>query len=190
MAKGSRTGALALVLVLLIGAGLSACSLGGKSEAEQAQDVLQEALQLHAQGDLEGAKDAYLRVIQLDPQNKFAYYNLGLISQTRGDTVGAESSYRTAITIDPDFVPALFNLAILRTDAGSAEEAIDLYEHIIEVDAANASAHLNLGFLLIDQGDENRGQAELDEAVTLDPSLEGRIGSGSSAGSSGESPSP
>ena len=162
--------------------------------------MLQEALQLHADGDLEGAEDAYLRVIQLDPQNKFAYYNLGLISQTRGDLVGAESSYRTAITIDPDFTTALFNLAILRTDAGSAEEAIDLYKHIIEVTPADvadgqtkrllAATHLNLGFLLIDQGDETRGQAELDEAVRLDPSLEDRIGSGVTAGSSGESPSP
>lgn len=187
-----RLGGLVLVIVLalVMGGALLVRSFGGKSEADQAKDVLNEALQLHAKGDLDGAEDAYLRVIQLDPQNKFAYYNLGLISQTRGDPVAAESNYGTAITIDPDFVPALFNLAILRTDSGSAKEAIDLYEHVIEVQPDNASAHLNLGFLLIDQGDETRGQAELDEAVRLDPSLEDRIGSGASANSSGESPSP
>ncbi len=193
IARNRRTGPLALVvvLVLVIGAVLLARSLGGKTETERAQDVLREALQLHEQGDLQGAEDAYLRVIQLDPQNKFAYYNLGLIDQTRGDPIGAESSYRTTITIDPDFIPALFNLAILRTDAGSSEEAIDLYRHIIDVDAAYASAHLNLGFLLIDQGDEIGGQAELDEAVRLDPSLEDRIGPEASAGDpSGDSPSP
>lgn len=198
MGQNRQLGALVLVIVvaLAMGGALVARSLGGKSEADQASDVLQEALALHAEGDLAGAEDAYLRVIQLDPQNKFAYYNLGLIAQTRGDLVAAESSYRTAITIDPDFVTALFNLAILRAGAGSAEEAMDLYEHIIEVTPADvadeqtkrllAAAHLNLGFLLIDAGDEAGGQAELDEAVVLDPSLEERIGSQASAG---ESPS-
>ncbi len=201
MGKDRRFGAIALavVLVLVIGVALFARSQGG-SDAEQADEVLQEALQLHADGDLDGAEEAYLRVIQLDPQNQFAYYNLGLISQTRGDMVSAESSYRTAIAIDPDFVVALFNLAILRADAGATREAIDLYEHIIEVTPAEganaetirllASAHLNLGFLLIEDGDQTRGEAELDEAVRLDPSLEDRIDRQSSAGDSpGESPS-
>lgn len=198
MGQNRQLGALvlAIVVALAMGGALVARSLGGKSEADQASDVLQEALALHAEGDLAGAEDAYLRVIQLDPQNKFAYYNLGLIAQTRGDLVAAESSYRTAITIDPDFVTALFNLAILRAGAGSAEEAMDLYEHIIEVTPADvadeqtkrllAAAHLNLGFLLIDAGDEAGGQAELDEAVVLDPSLQERIGSQAAAG---ESPS-
>lgn len=202
MGKDRRVGAIALVvvLVLVIGVALIARSQGGGSDAEQAEEVLQEALQLHADGDLDGAEEAYLRVIQLDPQNEFAYYNLGLISQTRGDLVSAESSYRTAITIDPDFVAALFNLAILRTDAGATREAIDLYEHIIDVTPAEganaetirllASAHLNLGFLLIDDGDQARGEAELDEAVQLNPSLEDRIDRQSPAGDgSGESPS-
>jgi tetratricopeptide (TPR) repeat protein len=179
---------LAVALVLLVGVALFASSLGGKGEAERAKDVLEQGLDLHAHGDLEGAKEAYLRVIQLDPQNKYAYYNLGLISQTRGDAVAAESSYRTTITIDPDFVPALFNLAILRSDAGSNQEAIDLYRHVIELNPTYAAAHLNLGFLLIDEGDETQGQAELDEAVRLDPSLEDRIAPTSSNEPSGASP--
>jgi tetratricopeptide (TPR) repeat protein len=159
--------------------------------------VLNHALQLHAQGDLAEAKDEYLRVLQLDPENKYAYYNLGLISQTQGDVVSAESSYRTTIAIDPDFVPALFNLAILRTDAGAKREAMDLYRHIIEVTPQSdeelrsqlAAAHLNLGFLLLDTGEDAEGQAELDEAVRLDPSLADRIGNGAGDASTA-SPSP
>jgi tetratricopeptide (TPR) repeat protein len=129
--------------------------------------------------------ESYLRVIELDPQNKFAYYNLGVIDQGQGDLQGAERHYRTTLGLDPDFVPALFNLAILRTEAGFADEAVTLYEHLIEVTPIEtaipedvrlvAAAHLNLGFLLIEQGHERRGQKELDEAVRLDPSLEARI---------------
>lgn len=151
---------------------MAACS--GNGEREEADEILQQGLEAQAAGDLATAEDAYLRVIQLDPQNKFAYYNLGVIEQSRGELPAAESHYRTTLGLDPDFVPALFNLAILRTEPG-ADEAVTLYEHLIELDPSHAAAHLNLGFLLIEQGHERRGQKELDEAVRLDPTLEGRI---------------
>jgi len=159
-------------LVILLACGLVACS--GEDERGQADEILQQGLQAQAAGDFNAAVDAYLRVIQLDPQNKFAYYNLGVIEQSRGELPAAEGHYRTTLGLDPDFVPALFNLAILRTEAG-ADEAVTLYEHLIQVDPSHAAAHLNLGFLLIEQGHGRRGQKELDEAVRLDPSLEGRI---------------
>ncbi|MGH2673242.1 MAG: tetratricopeptide repeat protein, partial [Actinomycetota bacterium] len=159
---------------------------GGDSDGERSEAALEEGLEAHAAGDLAAAEEAYERAIQLDPQNKFAYYNLGVIEQSRGELPPAESHYRTTLGLDPDFVPALFNLAILRTEAGFADEAVTLYEHLIEVtpiESASpedvrlvAAAHLNLGFLLIEQGQERRGQRELDEAVRLDPSLEDRIG--------------
>ena len=166
--------AIGLVLVLVLGAALLLRS--GGDERDEAQLALQQGLQAHAEGDLETAERAYRRVLVFDPQNKFAYYNLGVISQSRGDLAEAESDYEAAIQTDPDFVPALFNLAILRAEAGADEEAVELYERIIEVDPEYAAAHLNLGFLLIELGDDARGRVELEEAVRLDPSLEDRIG--------------
>lgn len=169
--------AIALALVVILAAGVVALTIarGSKTEKEQAQEVLQEGLQAHAEGNLAAARESYLRVIELDPQNKFAYYNLGVISQAQGNDGAAESSYRTSIQIDPDFVDALFNLAILRTTAGAEAEAIGIYEHIVDVEPTYAAAHLNLGFLLIEAGDDEDGRAELEEAVRLDPSLEDRI---------------
>lgn len=188
-------------LVILVVLALAGCS--GDGEGEEADALLQQGLQAQAAGDLAAAEDAYLQVIQLDPRNKFAYYNLGVIEQGRGELPAAESHYRTTLGLDPDFVPALFNLAILMTDAGSAEEATSLYEHLIEVmpiETASpedvklvAAAHLNLGFLLIEQGREGRGQKELEEAVRLDPSLEDRIDAETSSEvpvSAGATPAP
>jgi tetratricopeptide (TPR) repeat protein len=165
--------AASLAFVILLAIGLAGCS--GDGSREQADEILQQGLAAQANGDFVTAVESYLRVIQLDPQNKFAYYNLGVIEQARGEAEPAESHYRTTLGLDPDFAPALFNLAILRAEAGFAEEAVTLYEHLIEVDPSHAAAHLNLGFLLIEQGQERRGQKELEEAVRLDPSLEGRI---------------
>jgi Tfp pilus assembly protein PilF len=86
----------------------------------------------------------------------------------------AEAEYRAAIRTDPNFASALFNLAILRTEA-DPDEAEELYRSVLTLQPDNASAHLNLGFLLIEHGEEGDGQAELDEAVQLDPSLASRI---------------
>lgn len=171
--------------VILLVFAMAGCDGDGEGEGERADEILQLGLEAQAAGDLATAEDAYLRVIQLDPQNKFAYYNLGVIDQGQGDLQGAERHYRTTLGLDPDFVPALFNLAILRTEAGFADEAVNLYEHLIEVTPLEtaspedirlvAAAHLNLGFLLIEQGHERRGQKELAEAIRLDPTLESRI---------------
>jgi tetratricopeptide (TPR) repeat protein len=188
LARDRRVLGLALVLVLVIGGTLFVRSRDGGTEQEQAQEAVSEGLAAHQEGDLQAAEEAYRRALELDPQNQFAYYNLGVIRQAQGDLPGAEENYRNAIRIAPDFAAALFNLAIIRADAGGAEEAVELYRHVIEaapVEEADpetvrlvAAAHLNLGFLLIDQGDEAEGQAELDEAVRLDPTLEERVGDG------------
>jgi tetratricopeptide (TPR) repeat protein len=171
----------ALVVALAVAAlGLAGCSndddpSGRTGDAEQ---VLNEALTAHAAGDLDQAVDLYEQVLVLDPQNRFAYYNLGLIDQTRGHDAAAADEYEQAIAVAPDFAPAMFNLAIIRAEQGAIDEAIALYRDVIAVDETDARAHLNLGFLLIDAGERKEGQRELDRAVELDPSLESRITGG------------
>jgi Tfp pilus assembly protein PilF len=171
----------ALVLIAALGTALVGCSdddVGQGDTREGAGAKLQEGLRAHAEGDLETAEAAYLETIRLDPENKYAYYNLGVIAQTQGDPETAAANYRSALDVDADFVPALFNLAILVTES-DPQEAMDLYEHIVEVDDAYAAAYLNLGFLLLEEGRVNNGERMLARAVELDPSLASRIGSDS-----------
>lgn len=173
--EGWRPAAVAICLVAAIFS--SACSRGPAPDDEDrsADRTLAVALRAHSAGRIEEAADLYERVLVLDPQNKFAYYNLGLIEQTRGLEDQAVDAYRQALAIDPTFVPALFNLAILRTEQGAVDEAISLYRSVIEENADHAAAHLNLGFLLLDAGRRGRGEAELELATRLDPSLASRI---------------
>jgi tetratricopeptide (TPR) repeat protein len=161
--------------LLVLGLFAVACSSDPEPPGGEAGDVLRQALQAHADGDLDEAAGLYKQVLVLDPENKFAYYNLGLIHQTEGRLGAAAEQYQQAIAIDPAFGPALFNLATVRTEEGEAEEAIDLYRQVLEVNADHAAAHLNLGFLLVDTGHRQEGKAELAIAVELDPTLESRI---------------
>jgi tetratricopeptide (TPR) repeat protein len=165
-----------LVLGLLVwGLSLVACSSDPAPTGGEAGDVLRQALQAHADGNLDEAADLYKKVLVLDPENKFAYYNLGLIHQTEGRLGAAAENYGFAIAIDPAFGPALFNLATVRTAEGANGEAIDLYRQVLEINPDNAAAHLNLGFLLVDTGKRKEGKTELAKAVELDPTLESRI---------------
>ncbi len=148
---------------------------GGDSDAKQATTLLNQALQAQVQGDTATATTKFDQVIEIDPSNKFAHYNLGLIAQNAGDDSKAESSYRLAIAIDPNYAPALYNLAILRTKAGAKDEAIDLYTRATKADPKFATAFLNLGLLLFDTGNTAGSQAALSTAIQLNPDLASRI---------------
>lgn len=161
-------------LVLLAVSLLAACGQQ-KSPAELAAQSLEEGLKAHAEGRLDDATKAYRQVLVHDSANKFAYYNLGLIDQTNERQASAETNYRRALEFDPNFAEAMFNLAILVTTKDS-EEAKSLYEKLLAGNPDYANGHLNLGFLLLSMGRTAEGNAELDKAVALDPSLAERRG--------------
>jgi len=139
-----------------------------------ASSLLTAGLAAQSAGRTSEASDDYHKVLQLDPGNYWAYYNLGVIDQQAGRASPAERNYRSALALNPDLVPALYNLAILRTNP-SPKEAETLYRHAISLEPKNASAHLNLGFLLLQEGDKVGGRAELDVAVKLDATLASRL---------------
>ncbi len=176
---------------LLVGIGLgvllvTSAACGGTSQSEQAAAELEAGLAAHQQGDLATAAAHYEEALVLDPNNKYAYYNLGLIDQTNGDLESAETNYRQALTIDPSFVTALYNLAIVRHDLGDLDESIALYRQVVSLQPDHAAAHLNLGFALKEAGMEREGDAELQVAVQLDPALAARIPAESEAGETTE----
>jgi tetratricopeptide (TPR) repeat protein len=170
-----KTSVACVLLAAVLAGSIASCSGDDAPDEERASLALTAALQAHQQGRLDEAAELYEEVLTLEPRNKFAWYNLGLIEQTRGDSAEAEERYREAIAVDPNFVAALFNLAVLRTADGDDEEAISLYRQVIGIDPSYAPAHLNLGFALIDIGQEREGETELQRATELDPSLASRI---------------
>ena len=169
-----------LLCVLALGA-CSSSSKGGSGAGtpstavgNQASSLLNKALQEEVSGNVAQAKTDFTEVVRLDPNNKFAHYNLGLIAQRAANNSEAESEYRQTLTIDPKYPDALYNLAILRANAGAGSEAIDLYRRVIAADAKFAAAHFNLGLLLRGAGKTADGNAEVQTAVKLDPSLAAR----------------
>src|SRR5262249_3673340 len=76
----------------------------GNSNAVSAQEsqLMSSGMQSHSAGDTVGAQQAFRKVLQLDPQNTDAFFNLGALAQQQGDLQGALADYQSALKIAPD----------------------------------------------------------------------------------------
>ena len=148
----------------------------GASERLTAEEAFSKGAEAQTKGDVETAEELYRQVLEEDPNNKVAYYNLGVLEEGKGPDSRAEEYYSKALAIDPNFVPALFNLAIRREAAGNPQEAADIYRKIIQLEPSMARARLNLGFVLLRKlGQKEEGKDELLKAIILDESLAKRV---------------
>lgn len=167
--------ALSLVaLTLALTLALGACG-DEKTAAQKTSDLLSKGLLAHQEQKLDEAVEHYQKLLEIEPTNKFAHYNLGLIEQTRGNPSKAEEQYRASIAADPAFASALYNLALLRTAAGAPDEAEVLYRRAIDSNPQFAEAHLNLGFILRDRGNKEEGDASLRKAIELNQTFSSRV---------------
>ena len=67
----------------------------------------------------------YDRVLKLDPNNKSAHNNLGVLYMKRGQ-FSAQTEFAAAISLNPDFVDALYNQACLAARQGDKKKAVNL----------------------------------------------------------------
>ena len=165
------------VLVILAGLGIGAWlgTRGSSSTANvaTANRLFSEGLQAQTHGQPALAANDYLRSVKINPENKVAWYDLGLIQQDAGNNSQAEIYYERSSALDPHYVPPLYNLATLVAPRDPAS-AVKLYEKVIAVEPKFAQAHLDLGFALQAIGQRAQGNAQISEAVRLDPSLSSR----------------
>ena len=173
MAVGARPLRAALLLPVVLA--LAGCGFGGSGTpakpADPAADALARGIAAHNANKLDEAAKDYFEVLQNDPKNKFAFYNLGQIARAQNKLAIAEGYYRSALETDPDFGLALFELAVVRRAFNALDEAIVLYRKDIAVEPNNAGAHYNLGILLRIQGKTVEGDAEIARGMQLDPQL-------------------
>lgn len=176
---------LAVVLALALGFALGnrdnstdvAGSGGQGSPSTMASDssmpatLLDVALQFHKEGKIEEAVKAYNAVLQIEPANKFALYNIGVIKQGQNDLVVAIDYYTKALDSDSQFQPARYNRGLAYRDSQQSDLAVADLQAVVKADPKNASAMYNLGNLLVSIGRTDEGGQLLADALTLNPSL-------------------
>ena len=135
-----------------------------------ADTLVETALQQLDAGEDATAKATFENVLQLDPTNAYAHYNLGLMAQDAGDDALAIRQYDAALETDPDFTSAIYNKAIA-LETSDLDEAIRLYRDALALDSDLAAAHMRLGFALLHQGETAEAEEHLAAGIELDPSM-------------------
>jgi tetratricopeptide (TPR) repeat protein len=118
----------------------------------RADEWFELACELEA-SDPQRARDAYSRVIALDPRHADAHVNLGRLLQEAGQPGLAEAHYRLALSSSPAHATAWFNLGVSLEDLERPDEAIGAYEKAAEADPRYADAYFNLARLFERRGD-------------------------------------
>ncbi len=101
------------------------------------------------------AEDELRRVIELEPNNAYAHFSLGLLLTFLKRPDEARPEFRRVLEIDPNDADAAYQLAILLAEDDPVE-AIALLEHAIEQIPHHESAIYRLSTMLRRQGDSER----------------------------------
>ena len=130
---------------------------------------------LHNAGDIEGAFDAYLQAVHLQPAYARAQNNLGAIYQQRGQLTEALHAYKAALNAEPDVVETLNNMGLCYARLGKTDEAMALFRRAVALDEQQAEVWLNLGLLYRDTRQMPEAAQALERALILDPTITQRF---------------
>ena len=133
--------------------------------------LFQQALDAQRAGDYVRARDLYLRVITITPNNAEAYNNLGAVYRALGDLVAAEASYRRAVTADPRYAGAWSNLGAVLGLLGRRQEAIQALQRAVQLEPANLGAKVNLAIQYRQSGLLKEACDLLQETLRINPSM-------------------
>ena len=130
---------------------------------------LAKANDLFDHGDLTGAEREYRAVLQSDPKNATAYYNLSLVAAQRGDREKAEAAVRSAIAADGKFAPAWNQLGVILLGSGKKMEAERAFQTALAINPRYAEAESNLGVLYGQAGRTSDAKALFRSAIEDNP---------------------
>lgn len=76
-------------------------SYSSSASADRVKEAIKHALVLYSQGNASQAEQAFRQVLVLDSKNSDAYYNLGVIAESRSDLPAALKNYKAALNCNP-----------------------------------------------------------------------------------------
>jgi Tfp pilus assembly protein PilF len=118
--------------------------------------------------DYKGAKEAYQKVLQFDPNNFEAVKNLGAIASALGDPKQAQVYLERAYKMNPLDADLCNNLGALLSMEGKPDEAIKYYEMAVKLDTVHALLYANLGMEYLKTGEIGKARSTLFRAARLD----------------------
>jgi len=89
---------------------------------------------LSAMNDFVGAREHYLKVLEITPDDDAAESSLAVVLRHLGEYEEALVHHRRATTLDPEYAPHYFNYANTLYEMGRHDEALEYYERAYRLD--------------------------------------------------------
>jgi tetratricopeptide (TPR) repeat protein len=121
------------------------------------------------EGDLDGARAAYLNVLESDPDDVDALAALGQLSLKQGNTSAALHYLQRATNLQPTRFALRCRVAQILSDIDHPEEAGTTYQSVLQADPDNFTALVGLGHLSRKIGDAPAALDYLQRAASLAP---------------------
>ncbi|HEX6649220.1 MAG TPA: tetratricopeptide repeat protein [Pyrinomonadaceae bacterium] len=109
------------------------------------------------------------QVVEIDPADFPAWYELGTVYFIEKNYAEAEKAYTQAIAKHPDYAVALISLGRLRIAQKNFDGAIEALSHAVKVQPTSAQANFFLGEAYLQNKKGSLGVGYLNEALKLDP---------------------
>ncbi len=122
-------------------------------------ELLSKGISYHDEGMIDKAIEQFNEVLEIDPGNAKANYNLGNTYADKGMFDNAISVYKKAVEKNPGLIDAYLNLSMLYLDMEAIDEAISLCKQAV-------SANPNDSFLCFHLGEAYARNKQYKDAIT------------------------
>ena len=109
----------------------------------------------------------FKRVLDINPNNPFAWDTIGGLYKSAGQYSDAVMAYRKATELDPTKAFYFHHLGLVYAAEGRYEDAIAAFQKVIEIDPNYSLAHATLGGYYRKRGMEELAQAHIEKAKSL-----------------------
>ncbi len=137
--------------------------------ATEAQRLGTAALEAFDSGDMEGARQKFQKLLDLEPDNFFGLVNIGTVEYRLKLWDDGEKHLKRAVRLQPESGPAWLALGALYCDQDKLDEALAALSQAVLYAPKNAKAHNYLGVTVGKKGWYSGAEAELQRAIELDP---------------------
>jgi tetratricopeptide (TPR) repeat protein len=140
------------------------------TDSSQVTSLIQSGLAQIEKKNWSAAATSFQKVLEINPSNIYANYDLGVIAQSTGYSSEAISYYNKALAANAAYTPAMYNEAIL-LESSHPQQAITMYKKIVRINPRAATAYLRLALVQDEQGNITDAEANDAKAVSIDPAL-------------------
>lgn len=119
--------------------------------------------------DPEELVQAWQQIVETNPDDPQAHYNLAVALDEVGRSEDAIRVYQETIRLDPNYFPALYNLGNYFVHSGQFDEAIEMFNRAILVDGDVAPVHFMLGVAYFESGRFHDAIAATRQGLEVDP---------------------